>query len=71
LWAARSYWLARYNSGADRRISEAFRGKSVIAQRAAETSDSAAFADCAPLHLLSLASLDEGGTVIMPRPAPL
>jgi len=54
--------IVRFASGEQgRRLSEAFGGKSPIAQRARQ-GDTAAFADCAPLHLLSEESLaDLGG----------
>jgi uncharacterized protein YcbX len=50
------YRIVRYNKDAQRRVNEAFKGKSAIAKRATAT-DTTAFADCAPYHLASQDSL--------------
>mmetsp|Transcript_16133 Transcript_16133/g.31567 ORF Transcript_16133/g.31567 Transcript_16133/m.31567 type:complete len:332 (+) Transcript_16133:2-997(+) len=41
-----------------RQLSKSFKGKSIIAKRA-KTNDTAAFADCAPYHLVSSSSLED------------
>lgn len=54
--------IMRYVTEADRLIAEAFQGKSVLAQLAGRLGPippTAGFADCAPLHLASHASLAE------------
>lgn len=54
--------IMRYASNADRMIAEAFKGKSALAKlarRLGPIPPTAAFADCAPLHLVSHDSLAE------------
>lgn len=56
--SGRRYRLVRYNEDADsRRLSRAFGGKSILAKRSGPH-DTTSFADCAPVHLLSVESLE-------------
>jgi len=58
--------IVRFASGEQgRHLSEAFGGKSPLARRA-RPGDTAAFADCAPLHLLSEESLSDLGDRLPP-----
>ena len=60
--SAKPFAIMRYVAEADRLISEAFNGKSVLAKIASRldtTPPTAGFADCAPLHVASYDSLAE------------